>query len=301
MNAVKIPLGRLPADISALLCAYTAEKLGCATISHGFSAMKRHAEVINDPRAALRRSTSPRSFSPASLYALDVETVFRVKRLRRRRGWPRDMMGSVDVAVARLAVHEFCGNAEKMGSGLYHLKSDFLPFRWVYICVFCKYVVKAAPKISPSMRMLDASGPMAPALYHNEETHDNARIVPVEARPAASSTNLASITEQLNQQNAAVHEEFNRLQTQLAENQSAVLARLDSLPILTVANPAASQYGSIACVRYVQDAAVLAYPIVRWIDPNDGCTKHKALGSYSPVGIQEEFNLMPSEKASGGD
>ncbi|KAJ7681048.1 hypothetical protein DFH06DRAFT_1164912 [Mycena polygramma] len=126
----------------------------------------------------------------------------------------------------------------------------------------------------------------------SQETHGNARIVPVEARPAASSTNLASITEQLNQQNAAVHEEYNRLQTQLAENQSAVLARLDSLPILTVANPAASQYGSIACVRYVQDAAVLAYPIVRWIDPNDGCTKNKALGSYSPVGIQEEFNLM---------
>ncbi|KAJ7669868.1 hypothetical protein DFH06DRAFT_1179346 [Mycena polygramma] len=113
--------------------------------------------------------------------------------------------------------------------------------------------------------------------------HDNPWTIPAEARPADHPTDL-----QPNQENAA---EFSRPQTEGAENESAVLAtRLHSL--MSAANPIASQFTSIARVRYVQDAAVMAYPIVRWIDPNDGCTKNKALSSLSGVNTQAEFNLV---------
>jgi hypothetical protein len=60
------------------------------------------------------------------------------------------------------------------------------------------------------------------------------------------------------------------------------------------ANSAASRQSvaPITRVKYIQDAAVLAYLIARWIDPNDGSTKTKELGPYKAVGMHQEFNLV---------
>lgn len=112
-----------------------------------------------------------------------------------------------------------------------------------------------------------------------------------------------------------VVEEVNRLQNQLVENHSAMLARcgavierrltflrllcskivcrLDSLPISGTNSAASRQHvTSIARVQYVQHAAVLGYLVVRWIDPNDGSTKGLELGPYKAVSTQQEFNLV---------
>ncbi|KAJ6579220.1 hypothetical protein DFH09DRAFT_1147819 [Mycena vulgaris] len=129
-----------------------------------------------------------------------------------------------------------------------------------------------------------------------QEPQENPWTVPVVAGPAAVPTHISDITEQIRQQNATIQQEFTRLQNQLVENHSAVLARLDSLPI-NGANSAASRQGdrrytSITRVKYVQDMAMLAYLVVRWIDPNDGSTKGKGLGPYKAVGTQQEFNLV---------
>ncbi|KAJ7108300.1 hypothetical protein C8R44DRAFT_803932 [Mycena epipterygia] len=126
-----------------------------------------------------------------------------------------------------------------------------------------------------------------------QEPQENPRTVPV---VAGVPTDISDMAQHIKQQSATMQhvvEEVNRLQNQLVENHSAMLARLDSLPISGI-NSAASRQGvtSIAWVQYVQHAAVLAYLVVRWIDPNDGSTKSKELGPYSAVGTQQEFNLV---------
>ncbi|KAJ7918312.1 hypothetical protein B0H13DRAFT_1993269 [Mycena leptocephala] len=110
---------------------------------------------------------------------------------------------------------------------------------------------------------------------------------PVGTNTVATPPDISEITRQIGEQNATIQQvvgEFNRLQNQLVENHSAMLARLDSL-CMSGANSAASRQSvaPITRVKYIQDAAVLAYLIARWIDPNDGSTKTKELGPYKAV------------------
>ncbi|KAJ6564592.1 hypothetical protein B0H19DRAFT_80758 [Mycena capillaripes] len=130
-----------------------------------------------------------------------------------------------------------------------------------------------------------------------QEPHENPWTVPlaVGAVPATTiPTNISDLTEQIKQQNVTMQQvvgEFNRLQNQLVEDHSVVLSRLESLANSTALRQGDRRYTSIARVRYVQDAAVLAYLVIRWIDPNDGSTKRETLGQYKPVGTQQEYNL----------
>ncbi|KAJ7757807.1 hypothetical protein DFH07DRAFT_819358 [Mycena maculata] len=95
-------------------------------------------------------------------------------------------------------------------------------------------------------------------------------------------TGISDITEQTRQQNATMQREFNRIH-----------ARLDSLQIIGANFPTSQQaVTSISRVKYAQDAAVLAYLVAHWIDPNDGSIKLKELGPYKAVGMRQEFNLV---------
>ncbi|KAJ7272307.1 hypothetical protein C8J57DRAFT_1318288, partial [Mycena rebaudengoi] len=136
-----------------------------------------------------------------------------------------------------------------------------------------------------------------------QEPQENSWTVPGAGGRAPVSIHFSDITEQIKQQTTSMQQEFTRLQSQLVENHSAVLARLDSLPVSGANSVAAQrsdrQYTSIVRVKYVQDMAVLAYPVVRWVDPNDGSTKWKGLGPYKAVGTQQEFNLVDEKIPDG--
>ncbi|KAJ6505447.1 hypothetical protein C8R45DRAFT_923724 [Mycena sanguinolenta] len=108
------------------------------------------------------------------------------------------------------------------------------------------------------------------------EESQNPGTVPTETGPASVPTDILALTEQIREQNATIQREFSRLH-----------ARLDS-------DFTASQkvVPSIACVKYAQDAAVLAYLVAHWIDPDDRSKKMKQLGPYMLVGMQQEFNLV---------
>ncbi|KAJ7651879.1 hypothetical protein B0H17DRAFT_1101893 [Mycena rosella] len=115
-----------------------------------------------------------------------------------------------------------------------------------------------------------------------QESQENPWTVPVVTGTATVPSHISDITEQIGQQNATMQREFNRLH-----------ARLDSLPITGANFPASQQVvTSIARVKYAQDAAVLAYLVAHWIDPNDGSIKLKELGPYKAVGMRQEFNLV---------
>ncbi|KAF7354310.1 hypothetical protein MVEN_01119400 [Mycena venus] len=117
-----------------------------------------------------------------------------------------------------------------------------------------------------------------------QESEQKSWTIPVVPGTPTAPTHISDITEQIRQQNATMQQEFNRIH-----------ARLDSLPMIRP-NLAASQQvvASIARVKYAQDAAVLAYLVARWIDPNDhgGSIKMKELGPYKAVGTRQEFNLV---------
>ncbi|KAJ6503855.1 hypothetical protein C8R45DRAFT_973923 [Mycena sanguinolenta] len=115
-----------------------------------------------------------------------------------------------------------------------------------------------------------------------QESHQNPRTDPFVTGTATVPTHLSAITEQISQQNATIQREFHRLH-----------ARLDSLPMIAPSFAASQQaVPSIARVKYAQDAAVLAYLVARWIDPNDRSIKMKELGPYMAVGTRQEFNLV---------
>ncbi|KAJ7731970.1 hypothetical protein B0H16DRAFT_1582330 [Mycena metata] len=122
-----------------------------------------------------------------------------------------------------------------------------------------------------------------------QEPQENPGTVPVLRTP----TDVSAIITEQNATMQHLVDEFNRLQNQLVEHHNAMLTRLDTLQSRDT-NSAASRHGvaSIARVQYVQQAAVLGYPVIRWIDPNDGSTKRKDLGAYQAVGTQQEFNLV---------
>jgi hypothetical protein len=52
-------------------------------------------------------------------------------------------------------------------------------------------------------------------------------------------------------------------------------------------------------VKYIQNAAVSAYLITRWIDPRDGITRSKDLGPWKAIATQEEFILADEEIPEG--
>ncbi|KAF8191086.1 hypothetical protein K438DRAFT_1831198 [Mycena galopus ATCC 62051] len=99
--------------------------------------------------------------------------------------------------------------------------------------------------------------------------------------------------EHLREQNATMERQLNRLENRMVQNHNDILARLDSLPIISASSAASPQVvASISLVKYVQDAAVLANLVARWIDPTDGSMKMKEIGPYKAVGTRQEFNLM---------
>ncbi|KAJ7034114.1 hypothetical protein C8F04DRAFT_1103126 [Mycena alexandri] len=59
------------------------------------------------------------------------------------------------------------------------------------------------------------------------------------------------------------------------------------------------QVGAISHVKYVQNAAVSAYLLVRWIDPSDGITRSKDLGPWKAIATREEFILADEEIPEG--
>ncbi|KAJ6476656.1 hypothetical protein C8R47DRAFT_1323494 [Mycena vitilis] len=121
--------------------------------------------------------------------------------------------------------------------------------------------------------------------------HHNPWTIPAAARPVAVDHPTALQPHQENVYTAG----FNWPQTEGAENVRSAALATSAANI----NPVASNYASIARVRYVQDAAVMAYPIIRWIDPNDGFTKNKALGSLNGVNTQADFNLVDEGVPNG--
>ncbi|KAJ7018401.1 hypothetical protein C8F04DRAFT_1151712 [Mycena alexandri] len=50
------------------------------------------------------------------------------------------------------------------------------------------------------------------------------------------------------------------------------------------------QVGAISHVKYVQNAAVSAYLLVRWIDPSDGITRSKDLGPWKAIATRENLS-----------
>jgi len=52
------------------------------------------------------------------------------------------------------------------------------------------------------------------------------------------------------------------------------------------------QVGAISHVKYIQNAAVSAYLLIRWTHPNDGIPRSKDLGPWKAIATREEFKLV---------